>query len=154
MAHHKSLEQFAFECNITLQAVYLNEFGVYPSILPSILHRLKTYYEQDESELVRDYEKYVQTKRFNFGEEHKPYKLPESDLQKNPIASFRALLTCTRIGFAKSICVQPSLLYKVEEGKTDVIPGQLSIALREIQLPVGDIQELQDRLVEHNYARR
>ena len=144
----KTLEHFAFECGVTLQAVYLNECGVYPNVLPSILRRLTTYYELQESDLNRDYERFVKQKRLQFNERYSPYKTPESDCTKSPIQLFRKLLTLSRVGFAKGICVQPTLLYKVEEAKIDVIPGQIAMALRDIQLPVGEIQEFQERQLE------
>lgn len=152
MSHHRTLEQFSFECGIGLQAVYLNECGVYPTILPSIERRLVSYYDCIPSELSEAYIKYVEKKRYNFGKNHSPYKVPEPNIFKSPILSFREIFASSRIGFAKSICITPTILYKVEKKKVEIIPGQLIIALREILLPVGEIEEMQIQQQEFYYG--
>ena len=153
LADHKSLEEFAISCHVHLQAVYLNEMGMYPTILPSILGYLTKHYDEHAPELEEQYEHFVQTRRYDFGMKHEPYHLNEPSLNINPLHDFRHSLGCeTAFGFAKAICVNPTVIRRVEKCQTDSFPGQLNIALREILLPVGEIEELEYRHQEYYYS--
>jgi DNA-binding XRE family transcriptional regulator len=140
-----TLEQFADECNIHLQAVYLNEMGMYPTILPSIMEIMRAYgFSGKESE--EEYQDYVKDNRFNFGEKHSPYNLGTPDISVSSIKPFRTSLGySTAFGFAKAICINPTIIRRVEFGKVLEFPGQLNFALRDIQMDPSDIQELELR---------
>lgn len=154
LANHKTLESFAAECHIHLQAVYLNECGVYPSILPSILERLVKKYGSNRSDVVKQYADYVRTSREEFGLENSFHNyLPgDSDIRISPITKFRADFNLSRLGFAKRICCQPSGISRVERKITSTFPEQLQTALKDAGLPVGILQELLDRQVEFYYG--
>lgn len=146
MENHKTLEMFSRECGVSLQAVYLNEFGMYPTILPSVLRRLVTYYGCGESEIEEEYQKFVSTRRYEFGRKHEPFSLGEPDLRSSPTKQFRTILGFrSAFGWSKAISLNPTTVRRTESGTVEEFPGQLVIALREILLPVGDIEELQYR---------
>lgn len=141
----KTLEQFADDCGIHLQAVYLNEMGMYPTVLPAVM-RLMRAYGISLSEAEEEYQDYVRDIRFNFGEEHAPYSLGLPSVSVSSIKVFRDILgISTAFGFARAICVNPTLIRRVEYGKTDEFPGHLNFALRDIQMDPSDIQELELR---------
>jgi hypothetical protein len=153
LENHLTLEEFSRECKIHLQAVYLNEMGMYPTILPSILTRMVDHYGVLGSEAEEQYQYYVFNKRFSFGEEHLPYKLPEPNLSRSPLHQFRlSLHLSTAFGFAKAIAINPTTVRRVESCKVDEFPGQLRIALRDIQVPVGDIEELEYQHQEYYHS--
>jgi hypothetical protein len=153
LLNHKTLEQFSAECGIHLQAVYLNEMGMYPSILPAIATRMKVHYGLSSAEIEEDYTSYVGNKRFDFGEQHSPYVLGEPSVFKSSIHEFRiGLEFTTAFGFAKAICINPTLIRNVEYAKVETFPGQLNLALRDIQVDPSDIEELQFRHQEY-YGR-
>jgi len=153
LENHLTLEEFSRECKIHLQAVYLNEMGMYPTILPSIMKRMVEHYGVLGSEAEEQYEYYIFNKRYSFGEEHSPYTLPESNLSRSPLHQFRLSLNLsTAFGFAKSIAINPTSVRRVEACKVDEFPGQLRIALRDIQLPVGDIEELEYQHQEYYHS--
>ena len=143
LSEHKTLEAFADECGIHLQAVYLNEMGMYPTILPSIMRVMK-HYGLSESE--EDYQDYVRATRYDFGESHVPYEIGEPSMSVSSIRQFRgSLRISTAFGFAKAICVNPTIVRNVEFGRLEEFPGHLNFALRDIQLDPADITELEYR---------
>jgi transcriptional regulator with XRE-family HTH domain len=144
LSEHKTLEAFAAECGIHLQAVYLNEMGMYPTILPSIMVVMK-HYGLSESE-EDSYQDYVRRTRYDFGESHVPYEIGEPSMSVSSIRQLRGSLgISTAFGFAKAICVNPTLIRNVEFGRVEVFSGQLNFALRDIQLDPSDIEELSYR---------
>jgi transcriptional regulator with XRE-family HTH domain len=149
----KTLEQFAHECGIHLQAVYLNEMGMYPSILPAIAIRMKVHYGLSSQEIEEDYSSYVRERRYYFGDRHIPYVLGDATSAISSVRLFRG--NCgykTAFGFAKAICINPTLIRDVESAKVENFPGQLNLALRDIQMSPEDIEELQYRHQEY-YGR-
>ena len=140
-----TLEQFSDACGIHLQAVYLNEMGMYPTILPSVLEAMR-YYGVSGSKSEEEYQDYVKDKRYNFGEEHSPYNLGSPEISSSSIKTFRVSLGySTAFGFAKAICINPTVVRRVEFGKALEFPGQLNFALRDIQMDPSDIEELELR---------
>jgi hypothetical protein len=130
-----------------LQALYLNECGVYPSILPSILRRLTRYYGLDEKELVAGYGDYVRFTRLEFGRKYTLFDyLPgDSDIRVSPVTKLRNDFDLSKLGFAKGICTQPSGISRVEKRITSEFPQQLNEALTDAGLPVVMLHELQER---------
>lgn len=63
--------------------------------------------------------------------------LEEEELDVHPVVWFREHLGLSRQGFAKELCIQPAVLYKVESGKTGNLPAQLREALEDVDVPVG-----------------
>jgi len=153
LSQHKTLEAFAAECGVHLQALYLNEMGMYPTVLPSISKRITSHYEVNADELEEQYQQYVSDKRYQFGEVHKPYVLNEPSLGHDPLRDFRTSLGYNTVfGFAIAVAINPTTVRRVESCTTDNFPGQLRLALRDIQLPVGDIEELEIRHQEYYYS--
>jgi len=149
---HKTLEEFAQNCHIHLQAVYLNEMGMYPTVLPSIMLYLTRHYNLVPEQVEEEYQYYVYQKRSQFGERNQPYVLGEPVLGDNPFLNFRhSLGYTTAFGFARDICINPTTVRRVEKCRIDVIPKQLKTALRDIQLSPVDIEELECRHQEYFY---
>lgn len=143
-----TLAQFADRAGVHLQAVFLNERGVYPTILPSILsymHRLRPEGRGWQSE----YTAYVLEKRLEFGAH---YDLPNTQLGppvgSNPFRGWRDQYDLSRMAVAKGLCVHPASLYKVEHDETKHLPEQLVVALKVAGMPSMVIEELQFRLEE------
>jgi len=152
LEQHKTLEEFAHECKIHLQAVYLNEMGMYPNVLPSI-QKVLTKHGIDSITANDEYEYYVAHKRFSFGDEHSPYELPPSDLSHGPLRSFREKIGFnTAFGFAIAVAINPTVIRRVEMCKVEDFPGQLNLMLRDIKLDPRDIAELQYRHREYYYS--
>lgn len=153
LQNKETLEEFAEGCQVHLQALWLNEFGMYPTVLPSILQRMKNHYGINSSEIEEEYQRFIKDKRYHFGTVHSPYELSEPNLFKSPLREFRlAAGIGTSYRFGKEICLNPSLVRKVESAKVEDFPGHLVFALREILLPVADIEELQYRHREYYYS--
>jgi hypothetical protein len=153
LENRKTLEEFAQECHVHLQAVYLNEMGMYPTILPSILKKLVEKYGFTTSGAEEEYQYYVFDKRFRFWEQHNPYVFGEPDLSRNPIRTFRNSLGYNTVfGFANAIAINPTAIRRVESCKVDTFPGQLRLALRDIRIPVEEIDDLEYQLQEYYHS--
>ena len=143
---HQTLETFAQRCGIHLQALYLNEMGMYPTVLPSVMRYLHHNYDVSETETEEDYQNYVRNVRYSFGDNHVPYDFPEPNSTVSSIRQLRSSLgISTAFGFAKAICLNPTIIRNVESGKIFEFPGHLNFALREIQVDPADIDELEYR---------
>jgi DNA-binding XRE family transcriptional regulator len=153
LQNHKTLEEFASECGVHLQAVFLNEKGMYPTVLPSIMTRLSGHYGCDPISTEEAYQFYVRTKRETFGNNHQPYVLNEPTLGICPLGDFRHSLGYSTIfGFSEAIAINPTPIRRVEGCKTDLFPAALKQALRDIQLPADDIEELEYRHQEYYHS--
>lgn len=142
--HHKTLEEFARECHVHIQAVYLNEMGMYPTVLPSIAKRLVTKYGFEPGILADEYDYYVLVKRYRFKQQHAPYVLGEPDLTRNPLRAFRNSLGYNTVfGFANALAINPTIVRRVESCKVDILPRELKKALADVGLPVDEINELE-----------
>lgn len=143
LQHHKSLRQLSHECGVNIQALYLNECGVYSHILPVVKKKLVKKYHADGQKLDQEYRMFISQKRFFFDRDFSA-TLPENN-GKNPVVSLRENLSLSRLGFAKVICVHPSILHKVEKNVLSDIPESLRIALLQCGFRVEDVRELSDR---------
>lgn len=153
LRQHKTLEEFAAECNVHLQAVFLNEKGMFPTVLPSIMKRLSGHYGCDPISTEEAYQFYVQSKRESFGDNHKPYNLNEPILGICPLGDFRHSLGYSTIfGFCRSIAINPTPVRRIEGCKTDLFPAALKQCLSDIQLDERDIEELEYRHQEYYHS--
>lgn len=142
-----SLDDMSKAIGCHLQALYMNESGVYPSILPEILHWLvgRGY---NRVELLLQYDEFVDKTRESFRNKYYPYELPKPDALRCPLRLWRESLGISRAGLAKGLCVQPSLLYRVEQGKAQSLPSQLRQALLYVGMTKEDVNELNYRTAE------
>jgi hypothetical protein len=104
------------------------------------------YYGEIPEEAEEEYQAYVKTERYSFGDNHTPYELGTPSITVSSIKTFRTILGySTAFGFAKAICINPTIIRRVEFAKALEFPGQLNFALRDIQVPPDDIEELELR---------
>lgn len=148
----KTIDQIAKDASVNAQGWYLTECGVYADPLPAIVSYLIKR-GHSGTDLYREYREYVQNRRSGFGERHNcdPAELwlPASSLKQPPTTSFRQALGFSRMAFAKELCVQPALLYKLERGQKAKLPQQLSEALAEAGFSERLIEELDERVREY-----
>lgn len=144
----KTVEKAAFEAGVNRQLWYLTECGCYSSIPPVIDYYLK---QKDQPVDPLDYLQFRLNTQKEFGRKHLVGKgLPDQSLKIPPIEAFR--LHCgveTRASFAKGLCIQVALMYKLEHGEAKHLPIQIYDALRIAGLPVDDLEELDERTVEY-----
>lgn len=117
----KTLKDFASDIGINRQALYLNECGVYPNVLP----RIRRYIVEDLQERTNlslriEYQKFVLLKlegqrgtldldRFGVGDLGAP--------DRSPLAGLRDALELSRMGFCKTLCLHPARELGCENGK-------------------------------------
>ncbi len=145
----RTLVEFADDCGVNYQALYLNECGVYPTILPTVLRHLVGL-EGNEDTLVDEYEEFCIQKRITFGEAHSSTELPPPVGTQHPFISFRMKLGLSRSKLAKSLCVHPAGLYRLELGLMKHLPGDLREALQVAGFSTTLIEELDYRTEEWN----
>lgn len=143
----KTVKQIAKEADVHFQAWYLTECGCYNRVPPVILKYLfgkNILISNDE------YQKFRQDSQALFGARHfNGCGLPAFSNTLPPIEAFR--LHCgieSRAAFAKGLCVQVALLYKLEHGEVRHLPAQVFQALITAGLPVEEVEELDERTVE------
>lgn len=150
----RTLQEFADDIGIHYQAVYLNECGVYHTVLPVIMKHLVSL-GLNRRELEIEYEEAVRFKRELNGLVYQ-FNLID-DLGEptgiNPFTQFREKLnltglSLTRSKFCKLFGVHPALIRKLELFETRTMPTQLQEALRDAGLATTVIDELCDRLEE------
>lgn len=144
----KTVQAAADEAGIHWQAWYMTECGCYNDVPPkiSIYLKGKGYGFSDE-----DYQNFRLVQQRIFGEEYLKRKgLPAPTLAVPPITEFRKYHGIrSRTSFAKGLCVQPALLYKLEHGMVKYLPDQLYQALLQAGLPVEEVEELDNRTTEY-----
>ncbi len=141
--------QFAGDCDVNYQALYLNECGVYPTILPAILDCLRRL-DNDPSQLELEYTEFRLNKRHEFGALHSHKELPPPVGTKHPFAAFRDVLGLSRSNTAKKLCVHPAGLYRLELGLMKHLPGDVREALLVAGFPGTLVDELDFRTEEWN----
>lgn len=145
----KTLHEFAADLEINYQAVYLSESGVYPHILPTIKKYLVNTLKLDPRNLDLSYYAFVYTNRKHFEYTFGPdWHLPEPLLGDSPIVVWRESLNLSRSALSKGICVQPSMLSRVENKKMAMLPSQLIEALKAIGWTKSLIDEMDYRVNE------
>lgn len=143
-----TLRYMAKQANVHVQALYLNECGCYPAILPSITRCLIFELKCQSEQIDKAYDYFIHHKRKVSGEEFSLSTKRIDDLgepEYHPFIQFRQALGLSRMGFAKNFCVQPTILYNLEEAKSVSIPKQVQEALRESNLPIIVLDELRTR---------
>lgn len=153
-AQNQTLEEFARACGLHHQAIYLNESGVYPKILPSIKEHLISL-GYNSKELTKDYKAFVSKTREVFKERYSPtgaWELPEPLVGACPIVRWREQLGLTRSGLAKALCIHPYSLERVEKRRTSTLPEELIKALREIGFSTNLVDELEYQVVEFYFS--
>jgi transcriptional regulator with XRE-family HTH domain len=155
-ANHKSLQELSELCGVHLQTIYLNECGVFPTVLPKIRTTLNRKYDADLTKLDADYKKYIfdQRKTFSVAYADKIDSLPEADLTRCPMGLYRKGISpsLSRMGFAKTICVEPAGMYRLEVFPLAAIPGRIREALLQVGLSSPNLEELEERTNEF-YSR-
>lgn len=152
-SQNKTLQQFADSIGCHFQAVYLNESGIYPTILPKIKIYLTNKLGLNAKELDDSYKEFVLVTRKNFGALYGPFsELPNSLVGTSPIVRWRESLGLTRSALAKGICVQPYQISNTENKVTGVIPTQMLEAFRDIGMEKHIIEELEYRVEEYYYS--
>lgn len=152
LSRNRTLREFASDIGVHYQAVYLNESGVYPYILPRIKKYLTQKLGLDGRELDLRYSAFVYVQRCSFEARYAPYSLPEPLTGDSPIVRWRESLGLTQSALAKALCIQPVLLSKVENKRSAMIPSQMLEALRDIKFPKELIEELEYRVEDYYYS--
>lgn len=146
-----NLQQFAERCGVHYQALYLNEHGCYPTILPKIADYFRGT-GRDITLLEKAYRDFQRQLRslVNF---ERDYKLPAPDGEA-PIRTFYTSIGYSRSKLAKSLAIQPALLYRLEQGQLKHLPSQVESALRDAGLSTAVLEELNARTEEHFYETK
>lgn len=144
----KTVQQAADGAGIKWQAWYMTECGCYNDVPPKIerfLYGLGYLLSSDE---YTDFRKAQQRK---FGELFIQDKgLPVASLAHPPIKVYREHIGVrSRTSFAKGLCIQPALLYKLENGQAKHLPDQIYQALVTAGLTVDQADELDERTREY-----
>lgn len=152
----KTLQAFADESHMHIQALYLNERGVYHEILPTIHDRIARELPECDTQ-YRQYQQYIRQlsgMKWNISK-ISLNDLPEPDYYQHPVVRFRRMLTdplhrsgLSRMAFCKSFCVHPAELYSIENGFKHSFSEQLVTALTEAGLDSTVLAELQYRTEE------
>lgn len=147
LSRGRTLVEFADDCGVNYQALYLNECGVYPTVLPAIL-KILVKLDNDATQLETEYIEFVYNKRLEFGEKHNTVNLPPPVGTLHPFIGFRRALGLSRSKLAKMLCVHPAGLYRLELGLMKHLPGDLRDALLVAGFPVNLVEELDYRVEE------
>lgn len=154
---HLSISDLSERIPINYQTVYLNECGVYPTVVPKIREFYIKELSADGEELDLNYKRFVLDKRRFFAIEYadRLESLPEPDLSYHPFVGFRRHISDdfgSRMKFAKTICLEPSGLYRLERVPLREMPGRVREALLQVGVSSDNVQELNERINEF-YAR-
>lgn len=142
----RTIEEAAEEANVHWQAWYLTECGVYNDVPPAIADYLAAKGRPVDDDAYTWFRENQQRK---FGNHYfRNFKLPEPDLRVAPIKALRDEIDVSRLHFAKSLCVQPALLYKLERAETRALPSQIRAALLTAGLTHEQVEELNERCIE------
>lgn len=141
--------EFAEDCGVNYQALYLNECGVYPTVLPAILECLRKL-DNDSEQMAEEYTEFRLAKRRTFGELHNLKGLPPPVGTLHPFTAFRQALGVSRSLLAKTLCVHPAGLYRLELGMMKHLPGDVREALLVAGFPGTLVEELDYRTEEWN----
>jgi len=143
----RTLKEFAEDCGVHEQAVFLNEQGVYPHVLPAIGAHLRTL---GVSRPFEDYAQFQLERRQAAGARFDLYiySLPAPD-DRHPVVAFREAFGMSRMKFAKSFCVHPAELYRLENGQKHGLSEQFKEAMRQAGLRDTVLDELEFRIREY-----
>jgi DNA-binding XRE family transcriptional regulator len=145
----RTIKEFAHDCGVHEQAVLLNEQGVYPHILPSVLDHMRSIRNDPQYEL--DYKMFVRDRRrhngarFDFAGQT-TLGPPEA---VHPVVAFRLKFDMSRMKFAKLFCIHPAELDRLEKGKKHGLSEQFKLAMKDAGLPGNVLSELEFRCEEY-----
>lgn len=143
-----SIKKACEEAGVSWQTWYLTELGCYTEPPPVVLAFFSKF--GLKSQLIKiEYNEWIVARRSKFHSLHGNLVLPNPNPTKNPVAALYESLGYEQTSFAKALCVQPAILYKVANAEQRVLPLQLKNALLEVGLPIAEIEELQERYDEY-----
>lgn len=150
-----TLAALAGRVNIHTQAVYLNECGVYATILPATARWLDRNGYHSRS-LQDEYIEWQSAHRAESGKILKAaeFQLGEPSIKISPLSCLLDDLKLSRMKFAKMLAVHPALLYKLDRGETFGIGLQVKQAMLEAGFSPSLVEELDWRTAEFGYYRR
>jgi len=142
------------DSKINLQTWYLTENGCYANVPPVILDYLEDqgfsaawvesayalFIAKSRAAFFLNYEVTINSIEYS----HKTRK----DSAEHPLRTLCDSLGLSRQGLAKELCVQPSVLYKLESGKQKAVPNQLETALLEVGMTSDNLQVFQKKVSE------
>lgn len=143
------LKQFSRQIGVTSQLLYLVERGCYNSIPIKVLNFFEESLDVDPSSLEREYRRYQCYCRQVFGESVRWdlwSELPVGEC--SPFEELRNALDVSRVGFAKRMCLQPGLLYRLENAQMKTLPKHFTWAFRDAYLSDVLVGELDERVSE------
>lgn len=144
-----SLDRFSTMLGINLQAVYLNECGVYPHILPVI----RKWMEQEGYDVRSFDEQYFlfqEHTRIQNGTVYGAGDIaPPEPGDEHPFTAFREELGVSRMGFSKDMCIHPAFLYKLERGEAHGLSSQCKSAMLDAGFTMALVNELDARCREY-----
>lgn len=151
---HLTLEEFAGECGIHHQALFLNERGVYPHVLPAIIQRMRGL-GVDTEQLQQDYMVWQREERAANGAKYGlPRLILNAPIPGQPVALFRKQLGLSKMKFAKCFGIHPAELSKLESGTKHSLSEQFCTAMTEAGLSDTVLSELKYRCGEYASGER
>lgn len=146
----QSLEAFGRSVGCHLQAVYLNECGTYPHILPAIRRYLEKQ-GYNVRELDEEYHEFQVARRIAAGAKHKvaDVELGEPGNGIHPFTLLQKQLGMSRMAFSKAFAIHPAFLYKLSRAEAHGLSSQMKQALLEAGFRPSVIEELDYRCAEY-----
>lgn len=146
-----TLHEFAGVVGVNYQAIYLNECGVYQDVLPAVVSYLKRK-GYKENELQKDYQEFIRLRRQNFLREYGPFKLVDVDSTESFMTTWRHSLGLSKMALSKLLCIQPTLVDRVETGKARKLPNQIRDAFHDLGFTFEELEEIDYRLEEFHFS--
>jgi transcriptional regulator with XRE-family HTH domain len=149
----RNQRQFANDCGIHVSALYLIECGSYSHVFPSILSYLKIK-GYDKKQIEKDYRDYIKHRReYERQNNSWDYTLDSLNILVNPFLSFRSKVDTSRANFCKRLCVQPALVYRLENGDFRSIPSSVEVALSDVGVPQIILAQLNEQIEEYYFGK-
>lgn len=151
----RNQKDFAKDCGIHVSGLYLLECGAYSHIFPSVLGRLESL-GFSRGQVEKDYRQFIKKQR----EKERDTKvwlsisLDSPNLLLNPFSTFRLKADQSRTSFCKRLCIQPALVYRLEQGNFKNMPASVEIALTEVGVPTVVLAQLNEQMEEYYYGKQ
>lgn len=142
---HRTIAEAAESAGVNWQTWYLTEAGCYEHIPPAILHFIVG---QGVGELSQEnYTRFRERKQREFGSSHNQalQTLPPVCVSSSPLESLWKAVGVSRSEFAKSLCIQPAHLYRLQRGQAKELPASVIQALLTAGVPQDIVEELNER---------
>jgi hypothetical protein len=134
------------------QALYMNEIGCYPHVLPVVMAWLTEGSDYDQSQFSHAYERYQEVVRKQTADlfAWREVKIEHLGVPgDNPIIKLREHFDMSRAGLAKRLCLPTAMLYSAENPDASnlvaSVPEELLRLLALAGLPEDVQQEMVDR---------